>query len=184
MSADRLARDRSRDSVMPMKPTRQEPMAIAHRPRAAGRSPLRLESRARIAAALCAVITVGAGCAHTGGEGEACSPTDAPPLGGFTCDVGLVCNTGKTPHECQVPRTQPFGARCGEDDDCQAGLYCDVLGGLVCADVLAPGVACETEASCGPAGVCQFAKDAGRGTCVTAGDAGVEGGIDGNLDGG
>jgi hypothetical protein len=89
-----------------------------------------------------------------GGLGEPCKVTDAPPLGAFNCDTGLVCNTQVPSTICEKPNTHDVGGPCSDDDNCRIGLRCERLAcaplaglGDPCSDTCASGLACVKSAS-------------------------------------
>jgi hypothetical protein len=93
-------------------------------------------------------LLLASGCG-SGGLGQTCKSTDAPPLGGFVCDPGLVCNTQAPGTVCEEPNTRGAGEPCSGDDNCRMGLSCKYLRcgplpglGDPCSDLCASGLAC------------------------------------------
>jgi hypothetical protein len=106
--------------------------------------------------AACGSCTWGAG-----GLGQACRATDQPPLGGFKCDQGLVCNSALPLTICEEPNTHAIGEPCSDDDNCRMELTCYKLScvarpgfGEACFTGCAPGLECVKTATvqrCEPA---------------------------------
>src|ERR1700722_1955513 len=103
-------------------------------------------------AASLALLALATGCNNQGHSGDACE-ADASALDPvYTCNTGLVCNTGLATPTCESPNAKGAGGPCGEDDNCQTGLYCAVS--RTCEAVLSAGQACPDETGCGPGLVC------------------------------
>jgi Dickkopf N-terminal cysteine-rich region len=105
-----------------------------------------------LAAALTLAALAVTGCNNQGHSGEACEADASALYPAYSCNAGLVCNTGKPTPTCEDPNTQPLGGPCGDDDNCASGLYCSLTG--TCATLLSAGEACPEETGCGPGLVC------------------------------
>jgi hypothetical protein len=129
-----------------------------------------LRSRALVAAwppALLAMATaLGTGCNSQGHSGDACEAEASALYPTYSCNTGLVCNTGEATPTCEEPNAQGPDGPCGDDVNCQSGLYCAVS--RTCEALLAAGAACPYETGCGAGLVC---ANVPQPTCVAA-DAG------------
>jgi hypothetical protein len=99
--------------------------------------------------ALLALVT---GCNDQGHSGEACEADASALYPTYTCNAGLVCNTGEPTPTCQAPNEQGADGPCGDDFNCKSGLYCAVS--RTCEAQLSAGEACPDETGCGPGLVC------------------------------
>ena len=100
----------------------------------------------------------GAGVRGTGAVDQHCTPTTAAPLGGFTCDEGLVCNTALPSTVCERSNTHAAGDPCSENDNCQTGLWCS---SRVCKPLLAESEACGSPTACASGLECMKPEDGG-----------------------
>jgi hypothetical protein len=130
--------------------------------------------RSRCFSFLLSLVAVSAGaCSTSSNGGQPCKQTGGLLNGGYSCDNGLVCNTGDPTPTCESPNTRSAGEPCGLDDNCKAGLWCDVR---TCSLPLTVGVACPTGEGCAAGLVCS--KSSANPTCVPedagAGDAAAE----------
>jgi len=134
-----------------------------------------LRSRALVApwlvgplALLATATALGTGCNSQGRSGDACEAEASSLYPSYSCNTGLVCNTGLQTPTCEDPNAQGPGGPCGDDVNCQSGLYCAV--DRMCEALLAAGAACPAETGCGPGLVC---ANVPQPTCIAA-DAGPE----------
>jgi hypothetical protein len=109
-----------------------------------------------------AAMACGASCGGTGGDGQPCTSTNAPPLGGLTCDEGLVCNDALPSTVCEKPNTHAAGDPCSGDDNCRTGLRCTTG---VCKPLLAEGEGCGTPTDCA-SGLACTKEDGGEARCA------------------
>ncbi len=70
----------------------------------------------------------------------------------YSCTGNLVCNTGESPALCETANIQSAGGPCGQDDNCESGLFCS---GKTCAPLLTVGQACPSGLGCAPGLVCE-----------------------------
>jgi hypothetical protein len=108
-------------------------------------------------------LTLASGCNKQGHSGEACEADAGALYPTYSCNEGLVCNTGEATPTCETPNEQPLEGPCGDDDNCQSGLYCSVS--RTCAALLSEGAACPDETGCTAGLVC---ANVPQPTCVAA----------------
>jgi hypothetical protein len=109
------------------------------------------------------VLGLAAGCNSQGHSGEACEADASALYPVYSCNAGLVCNTGEATPTCETPNEQALDGPCGEDENCQSGLYCAVS--RTCEALLEEGAACPDETGCGPNLIC---ANVPMPTCVAA----------------
>jgi|HubBroStandDraft_2_1064218.scaffolds.fasta_scaffold43944_2 hypothetical protein len=108
------------------------------------------------------ILGLASGCSKQGHSGEACEADAGALYPTYSCNAGLVCNTGQPTPTCETPNEQASGGACGDDDNCQSGLYCSVA--RTCDPLIAEGAACPDETGCGPGLQC---ANVPMPTCVT-----------------
>jgi hypothetical protein len=116
-----------------------------------------------LVAALPLALLALAGCNHQGRSGDACEADASALYPSYSCNTGLVCNTGQATPTCESPNAQALDGPCGDSDNCQSGLYCAVS--RTCAALLTAGAACPDETGCGSGLVCANVPTP---TCVPA----------------
>lgn len=140
-------------------------------------------------ALLATATAFGTGCNNQGHSGDACEADAASLYPTYSCNAGLVCNTGEATPTCEEANAQGADGPCGDDINCQSGLYC--ADSRTCEAVLPAGAACPSETGCGPGLVCSnrpqpicVAADAGPpdATVGASTDAGSEDGAAGSAD--
>jgi hypothetical protein len=108
------------------------------------------------------VLLVLTGCGPAdGAEGGECINTGSILHPAYSCDAGLVCNSGRSPKTCEQPNSNDLGAPCGSDNNCLETLYCPVTG--TCTARIKEGDPCPAGMGCQQGLVCK--KDASGATC-------------------
>ena len=105
-----------------------------------------------LAALWVALVGVMPACNSQGRSGEACEADASALYPDYSCNAGLVCNTGESTPTCEAPNTQGLDGPCGDNDNCKSNLYCAVT--RTCEAQLSVGEPCPDETGCEPGLVC------------------------------
>jgi hypothetical protein len=134
----------------------------------------RLDCLAAAFALACVTLaSVSTGCNSQGHSGEACEADASALYPTYSCNTGLVCNTGEATPTCETPMSQAVTGPCGDSDNCQSGLYCSAS--HTCAALLSAGEACPDETGCAAGLVC---LNQPHPVCVSADGGGAAGAVD------
>jgi hypothetical protein len=109
-----------------------------------------------------------AACSGQGNAGQSCVFDGGGGLvslnsGSYSCNGGLVCNTGRSSPTCESPNANAVGGPCGEDNNCKAGLWCNLE---VCADFIGLGQPCPSGVGCASGLICSKGVDPNHPVCA------------------
>jgi hypothetical protein len=104
-----------------------------------------------------------AACSSQGDAGQGCVYSGGLLNGSYSCNRGLVCNTGRSSPTCESPNANAVGGPCGEDNNCKAGLWCNLK---VCTDLIGLGQPCPSGVGCASGLICSKMVDPNRPVCA------------------
>jgi hypothetical protein len=114
-----------------------------------------------------------AACSSQGDAGQGCVYSGSLLSGSYSCNGGLVCNTGRSSPTCESPSANAVGGPCGQDNNCKAGLWCNLK---ACADLIGLGQPCPSGVGCASGLNCSKMVDPNRPVCSSSGGASADAG--------